>query len=102
MTPDQLRTALATLGRSAPGLAVLCGYSRNSGDAWLMGTRSIPPAVAAWVASAVAWHDRHPVPGKINSPNRTNCIDAQQIVRYILVTETGQPTTKDDENGQNI
>jgi len=62
VTPAALRQCLELLRWPPSALAVLCGYSRQSGTGWAAGSRPIPAPVAAWLALLAAFHERHPPP----------------------------------------
>lgn len=54
MTPDQLTTAIQTLGLTAEGFARCAGVSGRAVQLWKSGERSIPGPVAALVEILVA------------------------------------------------
>lgn len=54
MTPTRFLAALEQLRWSASGVAVWCGYSRQTGTDWLKGRFAIPPQVASWLEARLA------------------------------------------------
>lgn len=62
MTPAEFRDALDTCGWSAQGVALMCGYSRQAGDAWRAGRSPVPEPVAAWLRRQVKRMLKDPPP----------------------------------------
>jgi transcriptional regulator with XRE-family HTH domain len=62
MTSRTLADALRTIGWSQRELARRAGVDETRVRRWAAGKAPIPPALAAWLAKAAAWHAKHPPP----------------------------------------
>jgi plasmid maintenance system antidote protein VapI len=63
MTPARFLACLAALHWSQRGFAAVIGYDDRLVRRWVAGERPIPPAIAAWLERAAAWHEANPPPG---------------------------------------
>jgi transcriptional regulator with XRE-family HTH domain len=62
MTSRTLADALRMIGWSQRELARRAGVDETRVRRWAAGKAPIPPALAAWLAKAAAWHAKHPPP----------------------------------------
>jgi transcriptional regulator with XRE-family HTH domain len=62
MTSRTLADALRMIGWSQRELARRAGVDETRVRRWAAGKAPIPPALAAWLAKAAAWHANHPPP----------------------------------------
>jgi transcriptional regulator with XRE-family HTH domain len=63
---SSLADALRTIGWSQRELARRVGVDETRVRRWARGTAPMPEDVAAWLASAAAWHAEHPPPPAID------------------------------------
>lgn len=54
MTPARFLVCLAHLRWTASGVAVWCGYARQSGTWWATGRVAVPEPVGAWLEARMA------------------------------------------------
>jgi transcriptional regulator with XRE-family HTH domain len=62
VTATDLALALRTIGWSQRELARRAGVHETRVRRWAAGNAQVPPALAAWLARAVAWHAGNPPP----------------------------------------
>jgi hypothetical protein len=62
MTPARLAECLAALRWTKVALADAAALDERQVRRWATGQAAIPPAIAAWLERAVAWHEKNPIP----------------------------------------
>jgi plasmid maintenance system antidote protein VapI len=62
MTPDRLRTALASLRWTQRGLAAILECDDRIVRRWIDGQADIPASVAAWLETLAQCHEAAPPP----------------------------------------
>jgi transcriptional regulator with XRE-family HTH domain len=68
VTGTTLADALRTIGWSQRELARRIGVDETRVRRWARGAAPVPEDVAAWLASAAAWHAEHPPPPVVHQP----------------------------------